>query len=110
MPRGGLRELVFVVDISAFTKNGFASSTTFRDKPVDIEFDDGDLGVFLPRTMAEGLGVRKGSPLAVVLEDGSKNLVRTKVASVGKGLRISESRVYYAVGKAGSAVVRIRKP
>ena len=102
-------ELVFVVDVTSFTKKGFVGSTTYQGKPVDLEFDDGDAGVFLTSEMAKRIHVRKGSPLSVLIENDRHQLAKTVVAAVGKELRVSDAKVYYGVGKEGGAIVRIRK-
>jgi ABC-type lipoprotein release transport system permease subunit len=102
-------EVVFVVDVSSFTKKGFVGTTTYEGRQVDVEFEDGGAGVFLNSAMARRMGVRRGSQLSVVIEDDRTQVASTKVAAVGKGLRISDAKVYYAVGKEGGAVLRIRK-
>ena len=102
-------ELVFVVDVTSFTKKGFVGSTTYVGKPVDFEFDDGDGGVFLTSEMARRIRVRKGSPISVLIENDRHQLAKTTVAGVGKELRVSDAKVYYGVGKEGGAIVRIRK-
>ncbi len=103
-------ELVFVVDVSSFTKRGFIGTTTFKGRRVDVEFDDGDEGVTLTSEAAKRIHVRKGSPLSLLVEDDRTQVIQTTVAGVGRLLRISQSKVYYAVGKEGGAIVRIRKP
>ncbi len=103
-------ELVFVVDVTSFTKKGFIGSTTFQGKQVNLEFDDGDSGVSLTSDTAKRIHVRKGSPISVIVEDDRTQLMKTTVTGVGKGLRISDARVYYAVGREGGAIVRIRRP
>jgi putative transposon-encoded protein len=102
-------ELVFVVDVSSFTKDGFLGSTTYNGKRVDLEFDDAGKGFYLTAAMAERLHVRKGSLLKIILEDDRMVVANTVVASVGKSIRISDPKVYYGVGKEGGAVIRIRK-
>ena len=102
-------EIVFVVDVSSFTKKGFVGSTTYNGKPVDLEFDDYDGGVSLTPDIARRIHVRKESPLSVLIENERRQVSKTKVAKVGKELRVSDARVYYAVGKEGGAIIRIRK-
>ncbi len=102
-------ELVFVVDVSSFTKKGFVGSTTFAGRRVEVEFDDRDEGVSLSGEAAKRLHVRKGSHLSVMVEDDRTQHIQTEVAAVGESIRFSESKVYYAVGKEGGAIVRIRK-
>jgi len=102
-------ELVFVVDVSSLTKKGFVGSTKYEGEQVDLEFDDGQVGVFLTSEMAGRLHVRKGSPLLIVVEGEANEVVEASVAAVGKVLRISNPKVYYAVGREGGAVIRVRK-
>ncbi|HME19118.1 MAG TPA: hypothetical protein VKF15_05250 [Nitrososphaerales archaeon] len=103
-------EIAFVVDVTSFTKTGFVGTTSFVGEQVGIDFDDKGTGVFLSAEMARKVGVRKGDPLFVIVEDKVHTLARTKVAAVGKKVRISDEKAYYAVGREGGAVVRIRRP
>ncbi len=109
MPVAAETEIVFVVDVSSFTKNGFIGSTTYNGRPVDLEFDDSEGGVFLTSEVAKRIRVRKGSPLSVLIENERHQVAKTSVAAVGKELRVSDSKIYYAVGKEGGAIIRIRK-
>jgi hypothetical protein len=102
-------ELVFVVDVTSLTKKGFVGTTKYEGKQVDLEFDDGMAGVFLNSEMAGRLHVRKGSPLLLVVEGEKNEVVEASVAAAGKVLRISNPKVYYAVGREGGAVIRVRK-
>jgi ABC-type lipoprotein release transport system permease subunit len=102
-------ELVFVVDVSSFTKDGFIGSSTYEGSPVALEFDDADKGVFLTSEMAKRIHVRKGSQVTVAIEDDSNQVAVSNVAGLGKELRISSAKVYYAVGKEGGAIIRVRK-
>ena len=102
-------ELVFVVDVSSLTKKGFIGSTTFEGKPVGLEFDDGEAGVFLLSEMAARLHVRKGSKVSLITENEHNLVTEDVVAGVGKSVRISNPKVYYEVGKQGGAIVRVRK-
>lgn len=102
-------ELVFVVDVSALTPKGFVGSTEYEGGRIDLDFDDADSGVFLDAEMAGRLRVRKGSRVSIVIEDDGNRVVEAVVASVGKSLRISDAKIYYAVGREGGAVLRIRK-
>ena len=102
-------ELVFVVDVSSFTKRGFVGSTEYEGENISIEFDDDDLGVYLTSEMARRLRARKGSPLLVVVEDERPESTKTITAGVGPQARISNARVYYSVGREGGAVVRVKK-
>jgi ABC-type lipoprotein release transport system permease subunit len=105
----GQAELVFVVDVTSLTKKGFVGSTKYEGKAVDLEFDDGDAGVFLSSEMAARLRVRKGSKVLLVVESERNIVTDAVVSGVGKTVRISNPKVYYDVGKEGGAVVRIRR-
>jgi len=105
----GQAELVFVVDVTSITKDGFVGSTKYEGKAVNLEFDDGNAGVFLSSEMAARLHVRKGSKVLLVSENERNLVTDTVVSGVGKSVRISNPKVYYEVGKEGGAVVRIRK-
>ena len=102
-------ELVFVVDVSSFTKAGFVGATEYEGRRVDLEFDDGADGVFLSPEMASRLGVGKGSSVLVTVENDANLVAKAAVAGVGKALRLSDARVYYAVGSEGGAVIRVTK-
>lgn len=102
-------ELVFVVDVTSFTKKGFVGTTTYGGARVDVEFDDSDGGVFLSAEMARRIHVRRGSFLSILVENDRHQVAKTRVAAVGKVLRISDAKVYYGVGKEGGAIIRIRK-
>ncbi len=109
MASASAAELVFVVDVSALTSEGFIGSTRYEGEKVDLDFDDANAGVFLNSEMAGRLHVKKGSRISIVIEDDDNQVAETKVTSVGKSLRISDARVYYAVGREGGAVIRLRK-
>ena len=109
MASAGPAELVFVVDVSALTKSGFVGSTEYEGTRVDLDFDDGGEGVFLTSEMAGRLHVRKGTRVSLIVEDDTNQVAEVPVASVGKTLRISDPKVYYAIGKEGGAIIRIRK-
>jgi ABC-type lipoprotein release transport system permease subunit len=102
-------ELVFVVDVTSLTSKGFVGSSQYAGKKVDIDFDDGDSGVFLSSEMAARLHVKKGSKVALTLEDDHSSVVDLAVAGVGKTARISDPKIYYAVGREGGAIIRVRK-
>jgi hypothetical protein len=102
-------ELVFVVDVTSFTKKGFVGSTTYQGKRVDLEFDDGAGGVSLNPEMAKRVHVRKGSSVLLLIENDRIQESKATVSSVGNALRISDPKTYYAVGKEGGAIIRIRK-
>lgn len=108
-PSADEAELVFVVDVSSFTKDGFIGSTTYEGGQINLEFDDGVDGFYMSSGMASRLHVRKGSPLTIVIEDDRNEVAKSKVAGVGRSLRISDPKVYYGVGKEGGAILRIRK-
>lgn len=109
MAVAGQAELVFVVDVSALTKKGFIGTTTFEGKQVDLEFDDGGAGVFLTSEMAARLHVRKGSAISVLIEGDRNTVIEASVGGAGRSPRVSDPRIYYAVGREGGAVIRIRK-
>jgi len=102
-------ELVFVVDVTSITKEGFVGSTEYEGKGVDLEFDDKGAGVFLSSKMAARLHARKGSKVLLVVENERNLVTDEEVSGVGKRVRISNPKVYYQVGKEGGAVVRIRR-
>ncbi len=102
-------ELVFVVDVTSFTEQGFVGSSSYEGAVVEFEFDPGDEGVGVSPQMAGRLGVKKGAALSIAVEDDSTQRFASSVASVGKGLRISHPGVYHAVGGEGGAVVRVSK-
>jgi ABC-type lipoprotein release transport system permease subunit len=102
-------ELVFVVDVSSLTEKGFVGTTTYHGKQVDLEFDDGGEGIFLTSEMAGRLHVRKGSALSVIMENERSMVTKATMAGVGRAPRISDPKIYYAVGREGGAIVRIRK-
>lgn len=102
-------EVVFVVDVSSFTEKGFIGTSRFEGKPMAINFDDGDQGIFLTHEMAGRLGVKKGSRVSALVEAEKTQAAQMAVAAVGKAARISDAKVYYAIGKEGGAVIRIRK-
>jgi hypothetical protein len=102
-------ELVFVVDVSSFSKRGFVGSTEYEGQSISIEFDDGDFGVYLTPEMAKRLHVKKGSRLLVLVEDDRPESTNTITAGVGSQARISNAKVYYGVGREGGAVVRVKK-
>ena len=102
-------ELVFVVDVSSLDRRGFVGSTMYRGKAIDLGFDDEDEGVFLTSEMALRLHVKKGSKVLLVAENERKLVMDSVVSGVGRRARVSNSKLYYEVGKEGGAVVRIRK-
>jgi hypothetical protein len=102
-------ELVFVVDVSSFTRAGFVGASTYDGRRVDIEFDDAGAGVFLPALMARRIHVRKGSKVTLSLEDGAIEVAVLPFAGMSKTPRISDPKTYYAVGREGGSILRIRK-
>jgi ABC-type lipoprotein release transport system permease subunit len=103
-------ELVFVVGVSSFTKRGFIGSASYRGQAVDIEFDDGDNGVFLTPEMCEKLHVKKGSKVLLVVEAEDKpTATEATLAGAVPRPRISSAKVYYGVGREGGAILKVRK-
>jgi len=102
-------EIVFVVDVSSFTKKGFRGTSSFAGEQVDIDFDDADRGIFLNHRMAKKLAVRKGSKVTALVEAEKTQIIRMVVEAVGKAVRISDAKVYYATGQEGGAVIRVRR-
>ncbi len=103
-------ELLFVVGISSFTKRGFIGTTSFNGKPVEMEFDDGDGGVFLSREMCRKIHARKGSKVKIIVEgETGPRIAESVVAGVREKVRISSAKVYYEVGREGGAIIRLRK-
>ena len=103
-------ELVFVVDVTSFTENGFIGSSNFGESRVDIEFDDGSEGVSLTPEMANKIKVKAGSPILIIGENEEKpQTSEGTVSSVGEKVRVSDAKTYYFVGRYGGAIIRIRK-
>jgi hypothetical protein len=102
------RDLVFAVDVSSFTRDGFVGTTSFDGSRVDIEFDEKDEGLFLTREMCERLGSRKGSKVKVIFETEDRPQVAdATIEGVQASPRISNAKVYYGVGKSGGAIIRV---
>ena len=76
---------------------------------MDLEFDDGEAGVFLTTGMAVRLHVKKDSKVSIAVESERNLVTEAAVGGVGKAARISNPKVYYEVGKQGGAILRIRK-
>lgn len=110
MSQGADAELVFVVAVSSFTRRGFVGSASYHGQSVDLEFDDGDDGVFLTPEMCKRLSVTKGSKVLLVVEENDEPVATeaTLVGAVPKP-RISSAKVYYEVGKEGGAILKVRK-
>ncbi|HZW84789.1 MAG TPA: hypothetical protein VFE91_02665 [Nitrososphaerales archaeon] len=102
-------ELVFVVDVSSFTKGGFVGTTSYEGKTIEIEFDDDSEGAFLTAEMAKRLKSKKGTGLSVIVEEEKSSISKVEVGGIRSSVRLSDPKVYYAVGKEGGAVVRIRR-
>jgi len=102
-------ELVFVVDVTSFTESGFVGTSSYNGERVDIDFDTEGEGVFLTSEMSKRVGSKKGEPVSVIVEDKVHTLSRTKSGGSGMRVRISDEKVYYAVGREGGAILRIRK-
>ncbi len=102
-------EIVFVVDVSSFSRRGFVGTTSYEGQSIDLEFDDESGGLTLNSEMAKRIHVRKGSLVSVVIENDRTQVVESFVGGVGRSLRMSDPKVYYAVGKEGGAILRVRK-
>ena len=100
---------MFVVDVSALTEEGFMGSSTYEGKRVDLRFDESSAGVHLTGEMAKRLHVRKGSKISLTVEGGSNQAFEVVVSGLTDSPKISDPRVYYAVGREGGAVLRLRK-
>ena len=98
-----------MVDVSSLTKKGFVGTSTYEGKKLELEFDDRGAGVFLTSEMAGRLHVRKGSALSVIIEEDESRVAEVTVAGIGKEPRISDPKIYYAVGREGGAIIRIRR-
>lgn len=98
-----------MIDVSALTEKGFVGSATYAGKRVDLQFDDGGAGVFLTPEMAGRLHVRKGSKVLLTIEDDLNQMVEAAVAGVVTSPRFSDPKAYYAVGRDGGAIVRVRR-
>jgi ABC-type lipoprotein release transport system permease subunit len=104
------RDLVFAVDVSSFTREGFVGTTSFDGERVDIEFDEEDEGLYLTKKMCKRIGVRKGSRAQVIFETEDRpQVAETTVAGVRASPRVSNAKVYYGVGRGGGAIIRVRK-
>ena len=102
-------QLVFVVNISSFTGQGFAAVTSYEGQAVELLFDDLDEGVFLTAPMAKRIRARKGSKISIRVENGAEVLAEANFSGTTKVPRLSSAKVYYALGREGGAVLRIRK-
>lgn len=103
-------EVVFVVDVSAFTDRGFVGSSNFSGEGVNIEFDDRNEGLVLSSVMAGRIRVRTGSKVTIILENEERpQISESIIKSVGQKLRISDEKTYYFVGRTGGAIIRVRK-
>ena len=109
MASAGQDELVFVLDVSLLTKEGFIGTTSYKGRVVEWRFDDGDAGIFISSEMAARLHVRKGSRVSLTTESERNQVTEAVVSGVGKTLRVSNPKVYYEVGREGGAVLRVRK-
>ncbi len=101
-------ELVFVVDVTYFTEQGFVGSSNYEGREVDLEFDPAGNGVSLPHDMAERLGATNGGTVTVIVEDGAATFSNARVSVKGRKVRISDPKVYAAIGSEGGGVVRVR--
>jgi ABC-type lipoprotein release transport system permease subunit len=102
-------ELDFVVNVTFFTKNGFVGTTKYTGKTINLEFDEDSNGLFLSTEMARRIGVKKGASVSVIVEDGTAAIAQMRVAAVGRKVRISDPKVYHAIGREGGAIIRVRR-
>jgi hypothetical protein len=103
-------ELVLVVAVSSFTKRGFLGSASYQGQSIDIEFHEKDGGVYLTPEMCRRIRAKKGSKVLVVVEAEDEPVAsEAVVAGLVSKPRIANARIYYEVGKAGGAIIRIRK-
>ncbi|MDG6898197.1 MAG: hypothetical protein JRM99_04085 [Nitrososphaerota archaeon] len=102
-------ELVFVIDVSALTKEGFVGSSKYAGRQLDVKFDDSGEGVFLTADMAARLHVRKGSRVVLVIEEGPDLVMELPVAGIRSSPKVSDPKAYHALGSEGGGVVRLRR-
>lgn len=102
-------EITFVVDVTSFTKSGFVCTTGYEGKELEIEFDGDGEGIFLEPEMAERVGAKESDPISIIVEGKTHSQAATRLAAIGRKVRISEEKVYYAVGREGGAILRVRK-
>ncbi len=101
-------ELVFVVDVTSFTRDGFVGSSSFGGSKIDIEFDDQDEGLTLDARMCKKIHAKSGTPVRIVIDDEPKlELVDSTIKSVGDRPRISNAKVYYIIGRNGGGIFRV---
>src|SRR5437016_13345454 len=101
-------ELVFVVDVTSFTENGFIGSTNFGESRVNIEFDDGSDGVSLSPEMAKKIKEKVGSQVVIIGENEEKpQTSESKVSMVGERTRITDAMTHYRVARYYCALVCI---
>lgn len=98
-----------MVDVSSFTEEGFLGKTSYRGAPLDVEFDDRGDGLTLTQEMAERMGAKTGSPIALVVEGEESVHVAVKLAGTGPRPRISDPTVYSTIGNSGGAVLTLRR-
>lgn len=97
------------MDVSALTEGGFVGSSSYEGKKVDLGFDDAGAGVFLTPEMSERLQVKKGSRVILTVDSDSIRVIELVVAGLGTSTRISDPKAYYAVGREGGAILRLRR-
>lgn len=103
-------ELVFVVDITSFTKAGYECSSSYEGTRINIECDTADQGLVLSKSMCERAGMNRGSLATISVEGEQKiEVFESVVTKVNEALRFSNAKLYYLIGSLGGAIVRIRK-
>lgn len=104
------REIILVVDVSSFTKQGFVGSSVFNGRQIDIEFDDIGNGIVLSNEMSRKINAKTNSAILVIGEDEQNPIIsELNVRSIGNNVSISDPKVYYFIGRNGGGILRIRK-
>ena len=109
MPGEPSEELVLVLTISSLLEDGFEAMTPYEGGEVRVMFDERDDGVFLTKGMSARARLVQGQKVAMIVE-GEKELYSVSTFSGNSDIpRISDSKVYYAIGREAGAILRIRK-
>lgn len=106
----GTNELVFVVVMTSFTNEGFAVSSTYEGRRVDIQFSERNEGLRLSLEMCRRIGLEKGSCVTILVEEDERtHAIESVVNAVGDSLRFANPELYYLIGRTGGGVLIIRK-